>query len=132
MPRSAAYPALLAASLTAALALAACSSAPAAVTVRGTLDLSSATGWAEAAGQSCDYGNTPAQLILTSSSGATLATATLSAGTLANSSVCSLPFRFTSVAAGGSEYGVRLAGHGTVWYTARQVNRPVTLTLDTG
>jgi hypothetical protein len=132
MPRSAAYPALLAASLTAALALAACGSAPAPVTVRGALDLSSASGWTETAGQTCDYGSTPAQMILTSSSGATLATATLSAGTLVNPSVCSLPFRFAAVPAGSAAYGVRLAGHGTVWYTARQVTKPVTLTLDTG
>jgi len=125
---------LLAASLTAALALAACSSpgTPAPVTVRGTLDLSSASGWDETAGQSCDYGNTPAQLELTTGSGTVLATDTVATGTLLNPSVCALPFRFTGVPAGAGEYGVRLPGHGTLWYTARQVTRPVTLTLDTG
>jgi hypothetical protein len=132
MPRPAAYPALLAASLTAALTLVACSSAPASITIRGTLDLSSASGWTETAGQSCDYGNVPAQLDLTSGSGTVLATASLGTGTLLNPSVCALPFRFAGVPGADREYGVRLAGHGAVWYTARQVVKPVTLTLDAG
>jgi len=120
-----------------ALAAACCAVAgcggPGAITVSGTLDDSSASGWTETAGQPCDYGDgTETQMELVNASGAVLATSALVRGTLQDPSDCVLHFRFTGVPATGREYGVRLPDHGTQWYTRSQVSGHLSLTVNTG
>lgn len=122
---------VIAGAVAAGLALAACGSkAPAVITVKGTIDFNGAAGrgWSQSSGP-CEYGPSPAQVTLENGSHAVLASAQLWKGTLRDSIDCMLPFTFSSVPAGESQYGVSVPGHGTVWFSRAQLSGPLLLSL---
>jgi len=69
------------------------------------------------------------QVTCTGGDHAVLASAQLWKGTLKDQADCMLPFTFSGVPGGDSQYGVSVPGHGTVWFSRAQLSSPLSLSL---
>jgi hypothetical protein len=101
---------------------------PSSITVTGTVDWQRAGGWSKSSGVCNFIGSQP--LPITISDGSKIVASTSVAhGRLANSGDCIFRFKFTGVAAGASAYGISAFNTSTTWIPAREIKKPVSLTL---
>jgi len=70
------------------------------------------------------------QVTCTGGDHAVLASAQLWKGTLKDQADCMLPFTFSGVPGGDSQYGVSVPGHGTVWFSRAQLSSRLSLSLN--
>ncbi len=111
-----------------------------AVTIRGTLEVDDFQGncLTDAGFSDLTAGT---QVVVTNASGSVVGTSALTYSTSRSAaqsslqpglSVCIYPFSVTGVKGGQSRYGVTISYRGTVWFTPKQITKPVGLNISSG